>query len=412
MSNAHRILVPSSSRIDGDPSGLPVSLRDLVRAQPDVAFGVFYVDEQMLCLDVYEGDSKRSYAWPASDERVGKAGGRRLNPFVTESGDTAVLECVVELFRPTVVHIHHLIHHSCSIYRVASAYDLPIVHTLHDFYSISPSIHLQSWPPSESELDAGAEEGMPQVSEWHQGMKGLLDIADVLTAPSHFVFDAIERYIPVDRDRCRVIPHGLPESLLGQRVKRTGRADGAASLRVGVLGTLKLDGKWLEALKLAPKEMELHYFGHVPLTYEPEPGHRTTKHGIYERDTIIGQLAAANLDLVVLPSPTVETFSLALSEAWAAGLPVLAPNQGALAERLAGGGGWLYPANAVDGVAEKLNELASAPDKLEAEMARVAATELKSMSEQAAIYREVWGTALELHANSPRNQPSDQWTEL
>jgi glycosyltransferase involved in cell wall biosynthesis len=43
-----------------------------------------------------------------------------------------------------------------------------------------------------------------------------------------------------------------------------------------------------------------------------------------------------------------ETFSLALSDAWAAGVPVVAPAQGALSERLQHGGGHLVPANPSD----------------------------------------------------------------
>jgi glycosyltransferase involved in cell wall biosynthesis len=388
-----------------------VCLRDLVRALPDVVFGAFYVEEEVLCLDVFEADCKRSHAWPVSEARKG-AQGEPVTPFVTDSGDLAVLECVMQLMRPTVVHVNHLIHHSRAIYGVASAYRLPIVHTLHDFYSICPGIHIRAWPPTDADMAASAGAGMPSVADWQKGMQELLGAADMLTAPSGFVFDAVEQFLPLDRGRCRVIPHGLPEALLEQRVKRTRRADGATHLRVGVLGTLKLNSAWLEHLKRAPEEMELHYFGHVPLIYEPDAGHRTTMHGIYERDSIVGRLAEADLDLVVLPSPMVETFSLALSEAWAAGLPVLAPDQGALAERLAGGGGWLYPANTVGAAGEKLRELASDPRGIESEMAKVAALELKPMAEQAAIYREVWDKAIERHAVEPGNRTPGQRTEL
>jgi glycosyltransferase involved in cell wall biosynthesis len=53
-----------------------------------------------------------------------------------------------------------------------------------------------------------------------------------------------------------------------------------------------------------------------------------------------------------------ETFSLALSEAWAAGVPVVAAAQGALVERLAAGGGVLLDANPTD------HEVSAAVDTL------------------------------------------------
>ena len=178
------------------------------------------------------------------------------------------------------------------------------------------------------------------------------------------------------------------------------------------MGTLKLDPAWLDALRRAPKEMEIHYFGHVPFTYDPASGHQTTFHGVYEREEIIPLLAAENLDLVVLPSPTVETFSLALSEAWAAGLPVLAPDQGALGERLAAGSGWLYPPKEPMAVSERLNELAGNPATIQEQMLRVADTELKPMAETAATYREIWARAVKLHAVMPRKKKSDHWTDV
>jgi hypothetical protein len=47
--------------------------------------------------------------------------------------------------------------------------------------------------------------------------------------------------------------------------------------------------------------------------------------------------------LVAFPSAGPETFSFTLSETWAAGLPVIVPPFGALAERVAGtGAGWLW----------------------------------------------------------------------
>ena len=68
-----------------------------------------------------------------------------------------------------------------------------------------------------------------------------------------------------------------------------------------------------------------------------------TIHGRYEPRELPGLLAHYRVRLVAFPSAGPETFSFTLSETWAAGLPVIVPPFGALAERVAGtGAGWLW----------------------------------------------------------------------
>ena len=57
--------------------------------------------------------------------------------------------------------------------------------------------------------------------------------------------------------------------------------------------------------------------------------------------TCRGSLAHYRVALVLYPSAGPETFSYTLSEAWSAGVPVLVPPIGALAERVAGTGAGL-----------------------------------------------------------------------
>ena len=60
-----------------------------------------------------------------------------------------------------------------------------------------------------------------------------------------------------------------------------------------------------------------------------------TVHGRYEPRDLPDLLAQYRVQLVAFPSAGPETFSFTLSEAWAAGLPVIVPPFGALAERVA-----------------------------------------------------------------------------
>jgi hypothetical protein len=65
-------------------------------------------------------------------------------------------------------------------------------------------------------------------------------------------------------------------------------------------------------------------------------------HGPYHPDDAGALLRAYGAEVVVFPNRAPESFSYSLSEAWAAGLPVLAGPRGAIGERVRRhGGGWL-----------------------------------------------------------------------
>jgi len=69
-----------------------------------------------------------------------------------------------------------------------------------------------------------------------------------------------------------------------------------------------------------------------------------TIHGYYRAATLPRLLARHRIGLAILPSIVPESFSLTLSECWSAGVPVIAFDHGAIAERIrAHGGGFLVP---------------------------------------------------------------------
>lgn len=388
MAERERVLVLCANRVSGPPSGLPVHLLDLAATLPDVLFGILCVEDDLLRLDVVHREAGReeAYAWPISGGGATSSEDAR-SPFRETPVDRSVLECVFAIVQPAVIHIHHLLGHSRAIYSLAEEYGLGVIHTLHDYYSIHPDIHV----PAHSDANENSKVSSSgiNIEDWCRNMQKLLNAANLVTVPSASVLENMKPQLKLERERCEVVPLGLPASILAQRVKRTARA-ATGLLRVGVLGTLKLDRSWLHVLEWAPKKMELHYFGHVPLTYDPAHGHQTSFHGPYTRDQIVPMLAKEELDLVIIPSMYKETFSIALSEAWCAGVPVLAPNGGAFAERMTEGGGWLYDPQDPSLAGVKLVELEAKQDLIEDEMKKVAVAPLLEMGETAATYRSLW----------------------
>jgi glycosyltransferase involved in cell wall biosynthesis len=69
-------------------------------------------------------------------------------------------------------------------------------------------------------------------------------------------------------------------------------------------------------------------------------------HGYYRAGSLPSLLNKHAIGLALLPSIVPESYSLTLSECWLAGVPAVAFNHGAQAERIAGSGrGWLAPLN-------------------------------------------------------------------
>jgi hypothetical protein len=69
-------------------------------------------------------------------------------------------------------------------------------------------------------------------------------------------------------------------------------------------------------------------------------------HGTYQDTEVAALCRAYGARLALFPNRVPESFSYALSDLWAAGLPVVVPSAGALGDRVrAHGGGWVLPAD-------------------------------------------------------------------
>lgn len=76
-------------------------------------------------------------------------------------------------------------------------------------------------------------------------------------------------------------------------------------------------------------------------------------HGYYRAGQLPSLLARHHIGLVLVPSIGPESFCLVISEAWLAGVPVIAFDVGAQGERIRRqGGGWLAPLGDLDALAE------------------------------------------------------------
>jgi glycosyltransferase involved in cell wall biosynthesis len=206
----------------------------------------------------------------------------------------------------------------------------------------------------------------------------LLNRARAAIFPSAFLRDAYRAVAP--KLEAFVIEPGIAEIAVRNRAVRA---------RIAFAGSVKSHkgGALLPAIIDATHGAEWHLFGGGDVELlRALPRHAV--HGYYRAGSLPRLLARHRIGLVVLPSIVPESFSLTLSECWSAGVPVVAFDHGAIAERIrAHGGGFLVaPEAGAEGIAAMVNEWLRGASA--AVPARVP-TARESAAAHVALYREL-----------------------
>jgi GT2 family glycosyltransferase/glycosyltransferase involved in cell wall biosynthesis len=270
------------------------------------------------------------------------------------------LSCLCGSFQIRLCHVHHLSGCRQGLLEAFRVLEIPYGFSVHDFYMACPTINLLgatgTYCGGETEatrcqrcLDAQADFRGIDIVGWRAAHADFIERAAFVIAPSLWAAETFRRYFP--RDDIRVIPHGvdpvvnssvsLPSALLLPK---------DAYHNIGVLGAIGpvKGARQLERLVARSRERELAlrwvvvgYLDRQFLSYQSADTVLTV-HGQYIPQQMEALLDHYRIDLAVFPSAGPETFCYTLSEAWAAGRPVLAPPIGALHERVqACGAGWI-----------------------------------------------------------------------
>lgn len=292
-------------------------------------------------------DEKRIAVISLSDPlEFGPAGNREYRDAVTD----ILLRYDIEL-----VHIRHLLKHSLDLPSVADALNIPTILSFHDFYYSCPTAHLLDdqdrfcagvCTPGQGQcravpwVTAGPHLKHGWVQVWRKQVEKMFSHVDAFVWTSEWAMGLYLATFPHLGDRPgRVIEHG--RALHRRKESLATPPVSGEPVRVAVLGHVGIH-KGADLLRQAAEYSAGSIEFHIVGTLEGPPGPGMVVHGRYERSDLLTRLADISPSYVLLPSITGETYSHTLTEAWAAGIPVIANDLGAPVDRIhSQGGGWI-----------------------------------------------------------------------
>jgi GT2 family glycosyltransferase/glycosyltransferase involved in cell wall biosynthesis len=341
-------------------------------------------------------------------------------------------------FGVALIHLHNVSGCRDGILAALSGLRLPYGYTVHDLNFACPTITFlgadgmycgaQTDPAVCGRcLAAQPEFAALDIAAWRARHRTLLANAEFLIAPSAWTARTLKRYFP--DHGVEVIAHGTS----GDRPEAAapgsdpGSPPGSARLTlvlpdddapsVAVLGAIGPDkgARRLERLVELVRRRGLRlrfvligYLDCIQSAWQSDDAVFTI-HGRYAPRDLPDLLAHYRVRLVAYPSACPETFSYTLSEAWAAGRPVVVPPIGTLAERVDGtGAGWVWSEDEWRDESQMLDRIAAlvAPQSaaaLAAAARRARELPLPSITAMAQCTLAVYDDALARTAASGRN---------
>ena len=241
------------------------------------------------------------------------------------------------------VHFHHTFGLPPELLALAADLDCDYDVTIHDYFLVNANTTLtdgkgrfvdEDAPDFERRCAANRRVHGPfELQQWRSQQQAWLAGASRVIFPSGDCARRFRRFYRLDNSR--VAWH--PDFALSRPYPQPRWSyDGSRPLRVLVLGAMNREkgADMLDSVAraLAPVQVEFHLLGYAYRRLDDS----VTCHGPYTVDDCMERIRAIDPDLAWFPSQCPETYSYTLSAALNCALPVVVPDIGAFAERVAG----------------------------------------------------------------------------
>jgi glycosyltransferase involved in cell wall biosynthesis len=302
---------------------------------------------------------------------------------------------------PDVVHTHLIDGFSAAIWRSARRSNVPIVHTAHDYHLLCPRAFLltRDWricqrPGAACQL----------YRAWHLRTARYVDL---FVSPSQFLLDR-HRLAGLPVQQTAVVANGIPPPRGAHRRERKRFRRFLLLTRLTVEKGIRVV---LQAMALLPNTLrfELVIAGRGPLEQEVRQvaaGDRRIQFVGYVTGDAKESLLD-NADCLLIPSLWYENAPVAVIEAAAHGLAVIASRIGGLPELVdEGHSGFLFEPGDVDGLAARMRGLVTGDAMLPelASASRILA-EQHSISRMVDAYLDCYGLVLPTDRRPARSRP-------
>lgn len=293
------------------------------------------------------------------------------------------LSRILETLNPSLIHVHHVLGYPAEDLAAVTEGTRPYVVTVHDFYTICPQYTLLAADGTYCNVPEAevCNTCAIQLFGWgfesivhHRGQyQALFERAEMVLFPSESARSVIQRVFDLDGVPTAVVPHPFPitaprtvKPKLPTQLESAATKGHPDHLRVAFIGySDKHKGTALQ-------EQLIRHLQDAPLDFVFVGGIGVNRSnvrytGLYERGQLPELLRRYQIQVAVFASPWPETFGYTLSEAWAAGIPVVVGPYGAPAERVRSyGGGWVVETYQVAAFAGQLMALSRDPSQLDA----------------------------------------------
>lgn len=316
--------------------GMTRFARDLIAG--GAGHGLLHVDADCVVLELPPADNLASeprflpYRWPADEHASG-------------------LQALLDSHGFDLLQVHWIAPETLPMLQAWSELGRSWLASLHDVGFLHPGAFNGSAALPEPDPD--------WIACWHT----ILARASAITVPSAFLAHEFADAYP--DLHCQVVAPGVDRPALAEAAH-----SGLQTIAiVGAIGEHKGKQRLLRWLA-HPESARFRWvlLGYTDDQLQPgwlEPGHMWV-HGPFAFEQTGHWLRHYRVDLVLFPNRLAESFSYALSDVWAAGVPVLVPDCGALGERVGqhGGGAVIADPDAADALIEQLQALQQSPEQL------------------------------------------------